>query len=414
MATVIWRGTAPAVQGVKKATPANVAIGNTFTITFAGGRVFTFTATAATVANVTAGLVALLQASGDPLIQTMTFEDATTFVQVTGQPDGEDFDFTSSASGGTATLTKATITAPSGPNWWTTAANWAGGSVPTDADTAVAESDVPILYGLVTGISENAANLIVGGRQVIGLPQFDPRGFSNVGYRATFLEASFSTVTIRTTGGRCKVDTKAAASIARVFQTGSPLDQNERACEIRGSDLSIDIAGGSVGIGAIRDTSATGSTSATVSTLRVTNGPDSQAEVTIGPIAAVTTLNMAGGTVVCEKNLTTVNKSAGDLTIQGTATVGTLNNDGGRVWYDSSGTITLYRGGTRQVVEPTQAAIPSRIDFSRDHRAVTVTNATLGPEETELLDPGKRVTLTNSPTVNRATAGGIKVVKLAG
>lgn len=418
MATLYFRGTAPRVQGVKTATPASVASTNTFTIAFGSGRSYTYTAAGTSVADVVTGLYDLITAArdaGDPLLNLLTFTDDATHLTVTGPADGEDFDFTASASGGTATLTKATVTQPSGPEWWSAGANWDTGTAPTNADTAVCESDVEILYGLATGITENAAHLIVGGRQKIGLPEFDSRGFSNLDYRPTFLEGEFSSVTIRTTGGRCKVDALSATATVRVFATGSPFDAGQKAVELRGGTeiADLEIAGGSVGVGTIRDPSATGSTLAQVTDLRVTNGPDEQADVHIGPIASCSTLHQAGGTVVSDVAITTVNKSAGELTIRGTATVGTLNNDGGLVNYDSSGTITLYRGGTRQVVEPGQAASPSRIDFSRDHRPVTVTNAVFGPEDTEFYDPGKRVTLTNAPTVNRSTAPGLKVQKVA-
>lgn len=396
MATKYWRGGAPAVAGVKTATPGSVSTSDTFTITFPNGRSFTYTATGSTVAEVTAGLVALLQASSDPLVTELTYEDDTTHITITGPADGKPFDLTCSSSGGT--LSEANVTSATGPNWWTEPDNWDTGTIPTDADTAICESDVPILYGLATSISESDAHLVVGGNQVIGLPENDPLGYSNLDYRPTFLEGEFTTVTIRTTGGRCKVDTIAAVATVRIYATGSPIDQGQRAVELRGGDLNVvDIAGGNVGIGTIRDPNNTGGSAvANAATVRVTNGPDEQADVHIGPIATCTTLNQAGGAVMSDVALTTVNKAAGELTIRGTATVTTLNNDGGIVYYDSSGTITTYRGGNRQVVEATEEAV---LDLSRDHRALTITNAVFGPERWRLIDPGSRRTHSNAATI---------------
>lgn len=109
-----------AVAQVSRATPSVVAIGRTFTIQIDGNN-YTFTATAGTVANVTAGLAAAINAS--PLLQgqKVVATDDTTHVTVRGNPNGTPFLFVTDADGD-ARLTTTWITTakkgdPSKKSW---------------------------------------------------------------------------------------------------------------------------------------------------------------------------------------------------------------------------------------------------------------------------------------------------------
>lgn len=408
MAKVHWRGTAPATAGVMTATPGSINSGDTFTISFVGGRSFTVTASGTSAAQVCLELVEKLQTSADPLVSELTFaalpSGAETYVQITGPDDGKPFDFTLSSVGGT--FTKATVTAATGPNWWTNPDNWSSAAVPTNTDEIICETDVPILYGLSAsevGITESSATLTVGGEQEIGLPEQDDAGYSNLGYRATYLEAALTAVTVRTSGKRCKIDTLGAACTTRVFATGSG-SADEPGCIIKGNDAAnvVDIAGGSVGVHIQKDSSPTGTSESVISVMRVT-GP---ASVTIGALVTTGTLEQAAGVVTTDASITTVAKAGGELTVRGTAAVTTLNNDGGTVRYNSSGTIGTYRGGNRQIVEAIEESV---LDLSGDHRPVTITNCVLGPERARIHDPGRRRTHTNAATIGMGTVAGIAV-----
>ena len=144
MATRRWRGDAKNVAQVNTITPANVGAGNTFTVTI-NGKDITFTATAATVANVTAGLVALLNASLTPEFAEITYTDSTTHVTGTADSPGKPFTQTSSAAGGTATNTTATPTANQSQNDVNNADNWDSAVPTTGDDVFIQDTDVSLL-----------------------------------------------------------------------------------------------------------------------------------------------------------------------------------------------------------------------------------------------------------------------------
>lgn len=114
MATLVWVGNAAARQQVSTLTPANVEIGDVFTATI-NGKSISFTATAATVANVTAGLTAAWNASTIAEFAEITASDSTTHVTLTSDSDeGEPFTVTTSVSNaGAFTVTVATVRAGS-------------------------------------------------------------------------------------------------------------------------------------------------------------------------------------------------------------------------------------------------------------------------------------------------------------
>src|SRR5690242_20859660 len=110
MATILWRGDAAAVAQVNTITPANVNIGNVFSVTI-NGKPIAYTAQAATVADVCNGLLALLTASSLSEFGEVNWTADATKITVTARAPGVPFTQTSSASGGTATLVTATTVA---------------------------------------------------------------------------------------------------------------------------------------------------------------------------------------------------------------------------------------------------------------------------------------------------------------
>ena len=112
------------VQHVVRVTPATVTAGNTFAM-IVNGEGVTFTATGATVANVTAGLQAAFAASRSTAHAGIVATDETTHVTLTGPPSGAAFTVTTSAAvgsgSGTPTLIWSVITQGQDPrNPWST------------------------------------------------------------------------------------------------------------------------------------------------------------------------------------------------------------------------------------------------------------------------------------------------------
>jgi hypothetical protein len=159
MASKYYTGSAAtSVAQVDRFTPATVQIGDIFTLTATGEdgstAAVTFTATVATVANVTAGLVAAWNASTNPLHTPITAADATTSMTLTADTAGVPFSVAATTTDGgganTQTLTRAAVTVNVGPNDWGTALNWSDFIVPITGDTVTTDgrAEAAILYGL--------------------------------------------------------------------------------------------------------------------------------------------------------------------------------------------------------------------------------------------------------------------------
>src|SRR5688572_26768519 len=102
MSTLIWRGDAQGRAQVTHATPANVEPGDVFTLTV-NRKDVSFTATAATVANVVSGLVAAWNVSSEAEFDEVTASAGTTsgaitHVVLTGPADGKPFTVTASTT----------------------------------------------------------------------------------------------------------------------------------------------------------------------------------------------------------------------------------------------------------------------------------------------------------------------------
>lgn len=117
-----------------------------------------FTATAATVANVSAGLVAAVNAlagsTSKPMFAAVSATDITTALTITSRSPGIPFYLTSSTTDGgganTQTLVTAATTPNSGPFDWNTALNWSTKAVPQTGDDVVISGRAAngIMFGL--------------------------------------------------------------------------------------------------------------------------------------------------------------------------------------------------------------------------------------------------------------------------
>lgn len=115
MAVLIWRGDAQPVPQVTTITPANVEVGDIFTCII-NRKTISFTATAGTVANVVAGLVAAINANAQdiPEWDEVTASSGTTagevtHVVLTGPDDGKPFTVTTSTTNGGVLAVSVTV-----------------------------------------------------------------------------------------------------------------------------------------------------------------------------------------------------------------------------------------------------------------------------------------------------------------
>lgn len=97
MTTKIWRGDAPAVAQVTTVVPANIEVGDVFTLTI-NGKSISFAATAATAANVCDGLAAAIADSDIPEFGELTAESADGVLTLTASEAGRPFVVTSSTT----------------------------------------------------------------------------------------------------------------------------------------------------------------------------------------------------------------------------------------------------------------------------------------------------------------------------
>ena len=387
MAEVIWQGNAAAIEQVDTATPANVQIGDVFTSTLtdeAGNTAaVSFTATAATVANVTAGVTAAWNASGDFRFARVTAADSTTHVTLTADTAGQPFYLaTTETDGGTSdtqTFTRAASTASSGPYDAGCAANWSTGIIPAGNEHTTITGTVSILYGLQKLVNE-VDDFIVreysgtiggtdGGYLQIDMGAADIFDFESTGQAwidLTDYEGSTNAATVRGT--------------ATAPTTGYGLSLKCTKLE----DLTI--LGGDVGYGV-----AGGDTTSLCDNFHVAD-----ATLTIGKnvtnvaAADITTVNQYGGTVHCNANVATVevHNSGRFYHDWGTDATNPLSTKG--YIYDGE-----YHTNTIGAYTAFEVHSAGKLLNTSDVQAKTVTDCTAYNGAT-ISDPMGKLTLTNA------------------
>jgi hypothetical protein len=245
--------------------------------------------------------------------------------------------------------------------------------LPANGDTAIFDnSNISCLYNLsdtFTGLTAGSglAELRIGRGFTgqIGLPQNDPNGYPNAGYRPTYLEVAAVLINIGagsgSGSGRIKLDNKTQATTLTVYATGQPLDSEAVFFKGTGANV-VHLLGGSAAVAGLPGEVST------VTTFNVTAASANQPpQFRIGAGVTLTTLNMIGGTgtVLCAG--TTLTNNAGLVDDQSSGTIGTLN------WGNQSD----YR-------------------FDGDTRAKTITNSNLYAGA-KVSDHGGRTVLTNRP-----------------
>lgn len=387
-----WVGVAAAVAQVDKYTPANVAIGNTFTLTATGQDgstvAITYTAAAATVADVTAGLSALWNLSTHPLCTGITAADVTTYLTLTADTAGVPILVASTASGGTATLTEAAVTASSGPNDYNIVANWVdengttAAAIPTNADSVYFENtDIDCLYGLnQSGIT---LTLLEIGQTYTGL----------IGQADAPLKTGCTTVNIGqyqgtstpAGSGRINLDLVSAASTVNVYNSATTAEDSYQlpiriTNTVGGTGTALNVKRGRVGVCSY---SSTETAKLTTVNIGYQLSVDTDSYVVLGAGTTIgTSLTMTGGTAYLNSTCATITMDGGTLYIAGAGTTTTLTLNSGTLYSSGTGTITTLNGygGTA--------------DFTLNNTARTVTTYAMKTPNVLRYDPSV-VTFTN-------------------
>lgn len=367
MATKRWIGGAPAIAQLNTYT---------FTGTWNAADIVTFTygnvaATAVTGSSVIATLLATIQAvyaalssTSYPQFSEQTCAATSTTLTLTANTAGKPFTCTistNSASGlinGGASSTGTATTVSSGPNDWSTAANWDTNAVPVNTNDIFLDEPGAIKYGLaqsgvqLLSMTVNPGFSAAGGSQ-IGLPQINIDGNAYPEYRATYLNVKITTLTINTDVQLMRIDLAAAVTSCTVFSTGigSETSLGLEALLIKGTATTnqYSVLGGQVAIGGI------GNEASNINTLTVDGG----ASVRCGPGVVWTNPTAivvnSGSLLLNSGNATgfTMTINGGSVTVLGTAAYTTLNVWGGSLSYFSTGTITALNIGGSVVLSPT-------------------------------------------------------------
>jgi hypothetical protein len=389
-----YTGLAPLVAQVDTFTPAAVDIGDTFTLTITGydGRVaaITFTATVATAANVSAGLVAAWNASANPLCTPITAADLTGTLTLTADVAGVAFEVAGTSTGGT--LTRAATTPNSGPNDWRNTANWAGyAGLPGGAATQnVFIEDATILYGLdQSAIANTLSSLKIRGSRV-GTNPADGCLPVYLKIKATAINlGEYFGPGVKVEQSPILIDTGTTASTITVHESGANSDSALPAVWIKANEntTKVIVRRGIVGVG-FGD--AETSSLASVDVLYKDN-KSSDARVYIGSGVTLPTLNLKGGVTILRSVVTTVNANAGSLQTEGSGAITTLNiTAGASVISNSTGTITTVNiYGTLDTLKSSATRTITTVNlfvggvFKRN-TVLTVTNAIAFTEQVVL------------------------------
>lgn len=336
------------VAQVDRFTPAIVEIGDIFTLTRTGEDGTTvavaFTATAGTVANVTAGLTAAWNASTHLLCTPITAADVTTSMTLTADTAGVPFAVAATTTDGgganTQTLTRAAVTANVGSNDWNYAPNWSGNAVPTSSDALTLDARMAsaILYGL-----NQSAVTVATFRHY--------RGARSIGSDTAVLRLSITAGDINLPADNgaglaafIRLHTGTNATALNIWGVGSAIN-GVLGCTWKGAHASnvLNVYSGTVGIA----TAVPGDT-ATLPTLNVIG---SGAKSIVGPGVTLTTATIeSNGKAVIRCAATTITaESQCDLAQEGSGNVGTIRCNG-NASINGTGTITNLHADTNGTI----------------------------------------------------------------
>jgi len=387
--TITWKGDAPAIAQVDTLTVGGtIETTDNFTMTI-NGKAVNVVAGSTVAATVAATIATTWNACTIPEFKEITAAATTGgALTLTADVPGKPFTVTvatTETGGGAAdsqTFSKASTIASSGPNDWSTAANWSGGVLPASGDTVVLEnSKSDILYGLDQH-AVTLASLIVSQTflATVGLPRTNSGGY--VEYRPQYLQIGATLCTIGNGSGqgsgRIKLDFYSIQTACTILNAGSAAETGVPSILLKGTHASnvLNLIKGIVGIAFFAGETATLAT-VNVGYFSNING-DSNLAMSSG--VTLTTIKQSGGSIFAASNITTLTQYAGLLTLQGSATIGTATLEG-TLYDQSTGTFTTL-------------TVLGKYDRRQSMAAKTCTNVTLY-KGSEWHDPFHTVTCTN-------------------
>jgi|TARA_R110000868_G_scaffold134660_3_gene346850 hypothetical protein len=353
MATCIYTGGATIVQDEVRLTPGGtIEIGDEFRITI-GTKTVQFIATATTVANVTAGLLAAITAADYAEFDEITWSDQATYLKglgsaTTGRPTSDGISVATTESGGGAadaqTFTKTVTTRGTGPNDYTNTDNWDGDALPTTGDTVYLGSyGYMPQYGLgQTAVTLAALHILSGGYSglQVGLPRYNTTGgFAE--HLPTHLDICATLVYIGAGNGTytpsVNLDLGIEPSTVQVLKSGSRNSDGSAPIQILCDDVATVITDNR---GAV-DVANFAGESSTLATIQNAAGGD----LIVGDNVTVATVTVSGGSVTynsANAPTTVTVRNGARLNMNGTGgTVTTFTNQPGAIVYWSrTGTVT--------------------------------------------------------------------------
>jgi hypothetical protein len=356
MSQIVWIGNLATQKQVDTFTPANVESTDTFTLTATGddGSTLTvsFNATAATVANVTAGLTAAWNASTHRLAKLAVAADNTTNLTLTAATAGVPFSVASSTTdhGGTntQTLTRVATMPNIGPSDVSLAGNYQSNVmfVASDTLTIAGLAGSPILYGLnQSAITLSKLDVKRPNTAYVGNP--DEAYYLRVS--ATTLNIGEQVTGASNTGSQfVAVDTGSNAATVNVFSSTTTGLNGLPPVLIKGSHASdvLNVYGGFAGLALL-----TPGESSSFPTINVFGGT-----LVVGAgVTGTSLVSQDDGTLSLAATATTIKQNGGTLNLSGAAAATTLWA-GGKLFSSSTGKITTLEVPAGGVADFSQVA----------------------------------------------------------
>lgn len=387
-----------------------VAAGGTLSAIL-NGKTLTYTVvTGDTTTTAAAALAALLTAGTVPEYGPLTISQSAAVITFTGPADGRPFagmtgGLTSSASGGTTTLSQATTVAGSSPSDVGLAANWnraGSAALPQNGDDVIlGNTAVPILYNLtaLAAVLLNSYTRRQDFTGTVGLPENNPQGY--VEYLPTYLQLGSNVAALPivlgsgvtgTGPGRERYDLQTYKYRADALAAGSALD--DYAIRLLGTNTAnvVRVGATSVGVATLPGETANLDNLSSV-------GPGGT--LALGPGVTVTALGVLtcqGGTLTSAAVFggTFAVTGGGTLTVQAASgTQATVSaEDGSSVLWESGASITtwsLYTGA---------------VFVKSDPRPMTITNSSMDGDTTQVQDPWNAITWSNATVLRNAVKAG--------